>query len=171
MDEVRIYDRVINIDEIKALGDCLAGSPDLTSSQFFSTTQVAPGQFIDEVIAIRNVGNAFTSAPVTFNITNYSALTGFTVTPIPVGTPVTVGIDTYTTTSGWTFNPGTGTFTSSNVIAPASRNYFGIRITRGAAPNQGANGSVTQTTTIAAGTGGSETPTTNNSISNTILKY
>lgn len=169
-DEIRIYDRVINIDEIKALGDCLAGNADLTSSQFFTTTQLSPGSYVDEVIAVRNVGNAFTNAPVSFTITNYSALTGLTVTPITAGNSVTVGIDQYTITPGWTFNAANGTFTSSNVIAPGSRNYFGIRIARGVNPNQGANGTATQTTTISAGTGGGETPTTNNSISNTILK-
>jgi hypothetical protein len=74
-DEIRIYDRVITMDEIKALGDCVTGTPDLTSSQFFTTTQVSPSMYIDEVVAVRNVGTSFTNAPITFAIKNYTGLT------------------------------------------------------------------------------------------------
>jgi hypothetical protein len=148
----------------------VAGTPDLTSSQFFSTTQISAGGVIDEVIVIRNVGTAPTSGPISFTITNYSALTGLTVTQTAAGSNVTIGIDTYTISNGWTFNSATGTFTSNNVIPAGGANNVGIRITRGTGGSAGANGSVTQTTTIAAGTGGGETPSTNNTISNTILK-
>ena len=148
----------------------VAGAPDLTSSQFYTTTQIAPGGTIDEVIVLRNVGSAPTSGPISFTITNYTALTGLTVTQIAGGTNVTVGIDTYTMSGGWTFTPATGTFTSNNVIPAGGSNNIGIRITRGTGGSAGANGAVTQTTTIAPGTGGGETPSTNNTISNTILK-
>lgn len=150
----------------------VAGAPDLTSSQFFTTTQIAPGNIIDEVIAVRNVGSGPTSAPIVFSITNYSALTGLTVTSNGAAS-VTIGIDTYTLdNANWVFDPALGTFTSNAgvVIAPGGSRNIGIRITRGTNPNQGANGSVTQTTSITSGTGGGETPNTNNSISNSILK-
>jgi hypothetical protein len=146
------------------------GAPDLTSSQFFSTTQIAPGGVIDEVIVVRNVGSAPTSGPITISFTNYSALTGLTVSQIAGGTSVMIGIDTYVISGGWTLNGAMGTLTSNNVIPPGGNNTIGLRITRGVAPNQGANGSVTQTTTVQSGTGGGETPSTNNTISNSILK-
>lgn len=147
------------------------GTPDLTSSQFLSTTQIAAGSTIDEVIVVRNVGTVATSGPIVFGITNYSALTGLTVTPISSGTNVTIGIDTYTIAAGWTFDPVAGTFTSANIIPPGGNNNIGVRFTRGTGAGVGANGRVTQTTTIISGTGGGETPATNNSISNSILKF
>lgn len=150
----------------------VTGTPDLTSSQFFTTTQIAAGGVIDEVVVIRNVGNGSTTAPIVFSITNYTPLTGLTVTSNP-NPSVTIGIDNYILdNANWTFDPALGTFTSNaGVFIPAggSRN-IGIRITRGAGGASGANGSVTQTTTIQAGTGGGETPTTNNTISNSLLK-
>lgn len=168
MDEIRIYDRALNVDEINWYGGC--GQSDLTSSQFFTATQLTPGTSFDEVISIRNVGAGSTSGTVSFTVTNYSALTGLTITPIAAGIAVTVGVDSYTMSNGWTFNSATGTFTSTNPINQGGTSYVGIRITRGTGPNQGAGGWVTQTTTIAPGTGGGETPITNNSISNSILK-
>ena len=150
----------------------VAGTPDLTSSQFFTTTQIGAGGIIDEVAVIRNVGSGATTAPIVFSITSYLPLSGLTVTS-NAAPSVVIGIDTYILdNSNWTFNPALGTFTSNaGVFIPAggSRN-IGIRITRGTGGSAGANGSVTQTTTITGGTGGGETPTTNNSISNTLLK-
>jgi hypothetical protein len=147
------------------------GVPDLTSSQFLSTTQIAGGGFIDEVIVLRNVGTTATSGQIVFGITNYSSLTGLTVTPVVAGTNVTIGIDTYTISNGWTFDPVAGTFTSTNVIPAGGNNNIGVRFTRGTGASVGANGRVTQTTTITSGTGGGEAPATNNSISNSILKF
>ncbi len=150
----------------------VAGAPDLTSSQFFTTTQIAAGNIIDEVVTIRNVGTGPTTAPIVFSITNYSPLTGLTVTSNGAAS-VVIGPDTYILdNANWTFNSGTGQFTSNvGVVIPAGGNRnIGVRITRGSGGSAGANGAVTQTTTIVGGTGGGETPTTNNSISNTILK-
>lgn len=150
----------------------VSGTPDLTSSQFFTTTQIAAGGTIDEVVVIRNVGTGGTTAATVFSITNYTALTGLTVTSNP-NPSVTIGIDNYTLdNANWTFNPALGTFTSNaGIFIPAggSRN-IGVRIVRGSGGAAGANGSVTQTTTIQAGTGGGETPITNNTISNSLLK-
>jgi len=170
MDEIRIYDRVLNMAEINAYGNCAIGTPDLTSSQFYTTTQIQPGGSTSELMVIRNVGTGPTSAPFNFNITNYSALTGLAVTPIPGATNLTIGFSNYTISSGWSFNPATGTFTCSNVIPAGGASNLGLLISRGTGGSAGANGNVTQTTTIPGGTGGSETPTNNNSISNFLLK-
>jgi hypothetical protein len=105
-----------------------------------------------------------------FNITNYTPLSGLTVTSNPAGS-VTIGIDTYTLdNANWTYSAGQFTSNAGVVIPAGGSRNIGIRITRGTGGSAGANGTVTQTTTITAGTGGGETPTTNNSISNTLLK-
>jgi hypothetical protein len=169
MDEIRIYNRVLNSDEINAYGAC-AGIPDLTSSQFFTSTQLIPGGSVSEVMVVRNVGTGATTAPFSFNITNYTALTGLTITPVTANTNVTIGFTTYTISAGWTFTPATGTFTCSNVIPAGGASNLGILISRGTGGSAGANGIVTQTSTIPPGTGGNETPTNNNSISNFLLK-
>ena len=152
----------------------VTGTPDLTASQLFTTTQVATGGVIDEVVAIRNVGASPTSAATVFNVTTYTPLTGLTVTSNPNPT-VTIGFTTYTLdNANWLFNAGTGDFTSNAgvFVLPGVANvrYLGVRITRGANPNQGSNGTVNQTVTIASGTGGGETPTNNNTINNSLQK-
>lgn len=169
MDEIRIYNRVLNTDEINAYGNC-GGVPDLTSSQFFTSAHVNPGGDIKELIVIRNVGNGYTAAPLQFNITPYAALTGLTITPVSAGNNLTIGFTNYEIKPGWTYNSGTGTFTSSNVIPPGGSLSFALNINRGTGAAGGSNGLVTQTTTIAPGTGGNESPVSNNSISNTIQK-
>ena len=146
------------------------GTPDLTNSQFFTTTQIAAGGTIDEVIGIRNVGSAATSSQIVFTVTNYSLITGLSATPLANPT-ITIGFTTYTlsnaswtitsTASALTFMSNAGVF-----INPGATMFLGIRITRAA----GANGTVTHSSTITGGTGGGETPVINNSISNTILK-
>jgi hypothetical protein len=146
------------------------GTPDLTSSQFFSSTQIPAGGFIDLAVIVRNVGSAPTSGPIVINFTNYNPLTGLTLTQVLGNTTMVIGIDTYITSPGWTINPGAGTITSNNVIAPGGSNIIGLRITRGTGANAGANGAVTFTITIPAGTGGGESPSANNTISNSILK-
>jgi len=171
IDEIRIYNRVLNTDEINAYGNCAIGTSDLTSSQLYTTTQVQPGGSISELIVIRNVGSGPTSAPFNINITNYSALTGLVVTPITAATNLTIGFSNYTISSGWSFNPVTGSFTCSNLIPAGGSSNLGLIISRGTGGGAGANGNVTQTTTIPGGTGGGETPTNNNSLSNLLLKY
>ena len=148
------------------------GTPDLTSSQLFTTTQITAGGVIDEVVAVRNVGAVATSAPISFNVTTYAPITGLTVSSNTNAT-VTIGFTTYTLDNlNWNFNSGTGIFTSNAgiFINPGQTKYIGVRITRGSSPGQGANGSVNHTLTITNGTGGGETPASNNSISNTLLK-
>ena len=126
------------------------------------------------MVSIRNLGTVATSGQIVFTITTYSALSGLNISLIP-GATVTLGFTTFTLSNGsFTFDAVTGTFTSNPgvFINPGALNALniGIRISRPAAPNQGANGSVNHTVTIASGTGGGETPTNNNSISNTLLK-
>jgi hypothetical protein len=152
----------------------VTGTPDLTASQLFTTTQVAAGGVIDEVVAIRNVGASPTSAPTVFDVTVYTPLSGLTVSSNPAAS-VTIGFNTYTLdNANWTFNPATGVFTSNAGVfvqpgVPGVR-YLGVRITRGTSPNQGSNGIVNQTVTITNGTGGGETPTNNNTINNSLQK-
>jgi hypothetical protein len=148
------------------------GTPDLTASQLFTTTQVAAGGTIDELVIIRNVGTTATSAPIVFTVSTYSALTGLTVSSNG-NVSVTIGFTTYTlNNANWSFNAGTGTFTSIGAysIPAGGTSNVGVRIVRGTNPNQGANGTVNQTVTITNGTGGGETPTNNNTINNSLLK-
>lgn len=149
--------------------------PDLTPSQFFSSLQISPGGSIQELIQIRNRGTGPTTAPVSFTVTNYDPATGLTSASNNNST-VTIGIDTYSLTNVTDWNISVGNsiiiFTSKpGVVIPAgSSKYVGITITRAAVPNQGANGTVTHTITIAPGTGGGEMPFTNNITFNTIAK-
>jgi len=146
------------------------GTPDLTNSQFFTTTQIAAGGTIDEVVSVRNVGAGPTSAPIVFSVTNYAGITGLSAASNPAPS-VTIGFTTYTLdNANWTVTSTASalTFTSNVgvVINPGSTRFLGVRITRAA----GANGTVTHSSTIVSGTGGGETPVNNNSISNTLLK-
>ena len=146
----------------------VTGTPDLTNSQFFSSLQITAGGTIDEVVSIRNVGASPTTAPIVFTVTSYAPITGLSLAGIATPT-VTIGFTTYTLdNANWSFNPATGVFTSNAgvfILAGATK-FLGVRVSRLA----GANGSVTHSSTITAGTGGGETPTNNNSISNTLLK-
>ena len=153
----------------------VTGAADLTAGQFFNTLHLLPGGTIDEVVSIRNVGITATTGQVEFTITTYAALTGINIALIP-GATATLGFSIFTLdNANWTFNSGTGTFTSNPgvFINPGALNTrnLGIRITRPVAPNQGANGGINHTVTITNGTGGGETPTNNNSISNILVKY
>jgi len=146
-------------------------APDMTNSQFFSTTQLGAGGTIQEVIGIRNVGTAATTAPIVFTVTNYSALTGLTATSNN-NPSVTIGFTTYTLTNVTDWNVTSSasalTFTSKPgiVINPGVPKFVGVTISRAA----GANGSVTHSSTVTAGTGGGDGQINNNSISNTLLK-
>jgi hypothetical protein len=147
----------------------IVGSPDLANSQFFTTTQVIAGGFIDEVIAVRNVGTVATSGPVVFSVTNYGPLTGLSAVSNNNAT-VTIGFTTYTLdNSNWTITstPSALTFTSNPgvTVNQGTTKFLGVRINRAG----GANGSVTHSYTIVTGTGGGEIPG-NNTISNTLLK-
>jgi hypothetical protein len=150
------------------------GAPlaDLTASQLFTTTQVTAGGTIDEVVVIRNVETTPTTAPIVFTVSNYSALTGLTVSS-NMNPSVTIGFTNYPlANANWSFNAATGTFTSIGAfsIPAGGSSNVGVRIVRGISPNQGANGTVNQTVTITNGTGGGETLVNNNTINNLLLK-
>ncbi|MEO7983958.1 MAG: hypothetical protein ABI688_07745, partial [Bacteroidota bacterium] len=157
------------VDSAKIFPAC-NGTPDLTSTQFFSTTQVAPGGTVDEVIGIRNVGTVATPSPIVFTVTNYAAITGLSAALLG-GSTVTIGFTTYTlSNASWTVTttPSALTFTSNAgfTINPGTTAFVGIRVTRAA----GARGIVTHSSTVTGGTGGGETYVNNNSISNMLLK-
>ena len=147
----------------------VTGIPDLTiAPQAFTTLSVASGGFTDMVVGIRNAGVSATSGVIVFNTTVYTVGSGLVVTSSGAAS-ITIGPDTYTLdNSNWTFNPATGDFTSNGIvtIAPGATKFIGVRISR----SGGTPGTVNQTITIAPGTGGGETPTTNNSINNVITK-
>ena len=151
----------------------VSGTPDLAVSQFFTTTQVAPGGQIQEVIGIRNIGSAPTSAPVVFTVSGYFPVTGLTTISNNSAT-ATVGFTTYTltNTADWniTISGVNLVFTSKPgvIINPGGANtkFVGVNINRAA----GANASFNASVVIASGTGGGETPVINNNSSNTLLK-
>jgi hypothetical protein len=147
----------------------VSGAPDLTISQFFSTTQIGSGGGINEVIAVRNVGGVATSGQIVFSVTNYAALTGLSASSI-VAPTITIGFTTYTlSNASWTITstPSALTFTSNPgfIINPGTTAFLGIRISRAA----GANGSVSHSSAITNGTAG-DSAGNNNNISNNILK-
>jgi hypothetical protein len=151
------------------------GLPDLTSSLILSSTQIAPGGTIQEVISIRNIGTSPTTAPIVFTVTNYPAIIGLSAASNNNPT-VTIGGTTYNLRNvpDWdvVVSASALTFTSKPgvSIAAGGNNLIGITITRATSPNQGSNGTANQTITIQPGTGGGESPSTNNSQTTTFLK-
>ncbi len=147
------------------------GLADITASQFLSSSQIAVGASIQEVISIRNVGSQANTAPIVFVVTNYAIFTGMSSSSNN-NPSVTLGFTTYplSNTADWdvSVTPSSLTFTSKPgvVINPGSQRFVGVTITR----TGGAGGNVNHTVTINPGTGGGETPTTNNTINNIILK-
>lgn len=159
-----------SIDSVKLIPAC-NGMPDISGSQFFSSTQVAQGGTIEEIISIRNVGPQATVAPLVFSLTNYTPLTGLSVASIPGNVNLTIGFTAYgTTNDNWnvTSSASALTFTSKPgySLNAGERAFLGVRITR----TGGANGSVTHSVTISNSTGGGEQVISNNSISNKLLK-
>jgi len=156
-----------------ALITVVAGTPDLTFEiQAFNTLSIAAGGTIQQVLGIKNQGTAPTSGPIVFTVSNYTAISGLTAVSNN-NASVTIGFVNYTLTNAtdWVVTQpgGVGTplfFTSALTIVPGQTKYVGVTINRVA----GTNGTVTSTGTITSGTGGGETPTNNNSITNTITK-
>ena len=146
--------------------------PDLTCSLFFSDTTITQGGTIQKVIQIRNIGKGATTAPIVFSLTTFSVSTGLSLSPnnSPM---VTIGSNTYTLSNAdWDFSANVGAFTSKpGVVIPAGGfKNVGVTISRGVPPNHGANGFLSNTVVIFPGTGGGETPTTNNTVFNTLIK-
>ena len=155
----------------------VAGVPDLIVIPVQSSSQIGPGGTIQEVFAIRNIGSGPTTGPVTFTVNRFAPGSGLTAT-INTALSVNIGFDNFTlhnnTEAGWSVvtTASTFTFTYTGVIATglAGAKNVGITVTRGTGANAGSNGTSNQTATIPGGTGGGESPTSNNSASVTIVK-
>ncbi len=151
----------------------LTGPPDLTPKLYMSSNQVAAGGTIQEVIQIKNQGRTATTNPISFSISTYTTGSALSVASNNSAS-VTIGSTTYplSNAADWDFNTVTGNFTSkSGVIIPAGGiKNVGVIISRGAPPNHGANGSASHTVVISPGTGGGETPTSNNSVDTIVIK-
>ena len=155
----------------------VAGVPDLIVIPVQSSSQIGPGGTIQEVFAIRNIGSGPTTGPVTFTVNRFAPGSGLTAT-INTALSVNIGFDNFTlhnnTEAGWSVvtTASTFTFTYTGVIATGltGAKNVGITVTRGTGANAGSNGTSNQTATIPGGTGGGESPTSNNSASVTIIK-
>jgi hypothetical protein len=142
--------------------------PDLTPAQFFSSTQLVSGQSVKYVIAISNVGSAPTSGPLEFTVTNYSPVTGLSIT-VDSAPSVVIDGETFPLSNSeftTTITSSRITFQSASVIPASSYKFIGLIVSR----SGGSPGTVNSTVTIINGTGGSEFPYTNNIISNLITK-
>ena len=155
----------------------VAGVPDLIVIPSQSSSQIAPGGTIQEVFTIRNIGTGPTTGPVTFTINRFAPGSGLTAT-LNSALSINIGFDNFNlhnnTEGGWSVvtTASTFTFTYTGVIATglAGAKNVGVTVTRGTGANAGSNGTSNQTATIPAGTGGGESPTSNNSASVTIVK-
>ena len=153
------------------------GVPDLVIIPVQSSSQIAPGGTIQEVFTIRNIGTGPTTGPVTFTVNRFAPGSGLTAS-LNTALSVNIGFDNFTlhnnNEAGWSVvtTASTFTFTYTGVIAAgvAGSKNVGVTVTRGGPPIQGANGMTNQTATIPGGTGGGESPTSNNSATVTIVK-
>ncbi len=146
------------------------GLPDLTPAQFFSGLMLKPGDTLDYVIAISNVGYNVTSDIIEFRVTNYPAATGITLLPGSASSVIIDGDDFDLSNAEFdiTTEPTRFTITSKPgvVIPPLSYKFIGFKIFR----SGGSAGSVNNTVTIIAGTGGGEAPSENNAVAGMIYK-
>ncbi len=155
----------------------VAGVPDLIVIPTQSSSQIAPGGTLQEVFTIRNIGTGPTTGPVTFTINRFAPGSGLTAS-LNTALSVNIGFDNFilhnNNEAGWSVvtTVSTFTFTYTGVIATgvAGSKNVGVTVTRGGPPIQGANGISNQTVTIPGGTGGGESPTSNNSATVTIVK-
>ncbi|MCO6464567.1 MAG: DUF11 domain-containing protein, partial [Saprospiraceae bacterium] len=146
------------------------GVPDLTPSQFFSATVIEVGETIKYVVAIRNIGDGATNGEIKFNMSNYSVASGMTLTLSSDPSTVIAGNLIYNQANDFnlSFSPfGVDVTSKPGVfIAPGERRYLIFNITR----TGGIQGATNTTVTIVGHTGGGETPTHNNNISNNVIK-
>jgi Bacterial Ig domain len=145
--------------------------PDLTPSQFFTSQLIQRGDSINMLVVIRNIGNGPTSDSVEFSITRYTAGTGITVVLNTNNTFVFDG-DTYTLNQSEfdvTVTPLRFNFKSKPgvVFNVGESKFFALTLLRG---TSNSNGNIFSTVGIVSGTGGGESPTTNNIITNTVSK-
>lgn len=143
------------------------GAPDLTPTIRIDNLSFVEGASRDFVVNIFEIRGVPTSAPVTFRI---NKLTAFTITyPTSSGTSNVQG-GTANQNGDWEFSDS-GAFivvtSKAGVVIPANgRAVIGFNISRNAsiAPNTTQN----ITATIVGGTGGGETPQTNNRVNTSV---
>jgi len=150
---------IIQVNETVKTQAEYRANPDLSPEHTTGSTSYLPRATKEVVIRIRNFGSAPTSAPVVFYVTKMDPV--FTVTFDSTATAYTPAFTTFTLNNGdWTVveQATRWKFTSKPgiVINSASTSYVGIKLTAGS------NGNATLNTTIVSGTGGGETPTSNN---------
>ncbi|MBL0082820.1 MAG: HYR domain-containing protein [Saprospiraceae bacterium] len=146
---------------VNVVGTCTPPAPDLSPEHTTGSTSYAPGQTKNVVVRIRNLSANPTTAPVTFYVQKMDP--NFTVFVDPNATSVTVGVNTFSVMNSdwviteqatrWRFVSKPGVVINGNTT-----NFVAVQLT--ATGNQGSTAGMT--TTIVSGTGGGETPTTNN---------
>lgn len=164
-----VYSAYVDTREVPA-GSVSCPYPDLTPSQFFTSLQLLPGQSVDYVVAVSNVGPMATSGTIEFFVTRFGTATGLTITPKSVSSVVIDG-ETFTlNNTEFDITQETTRFkivSKSGIVIPSlGVKFIGFTITRAA----GTPGSLNNTVMITNGTGGGETPTNNNAIANTVTK-
>ncbi|MBK8699753.1 MAG: HYR domain-containing protein [Saprospiraceae bacterium] len=146
---------------VNVVGTCTPPAPDLSPEHTTGSTSYVPGQSKNIVLRIRNLSVNPTTAPVTFYVAKMDP--SFMISVNPTATSTTVGVNTFAIMNSdwviteqatrWRFVSKPGVVISGNTT-----NFVGITLT--ATGTQGANSGLN--TTILFGTGGGETPTTNN---------
>ncbi|MPR35172.1 hypothetical protein [Salmonirosea aquatica] len=143
-----------------------AGTPDLTPSVFSNGGTYNVSEQKDIVIVIYNTGDGATSGPVTFELNKLTPSFTIAIDPNATTTNVTAPAATMPPTvnnSEWTFTEQATryvvTLKDGFSIPAGSNKKIVIQVTATNTPNAAA----TITARVFNGTGGGETPTTNNS--------
>lgn len=158
----RLQGRALSIGGAISLnGNQVNSTPDLTPSIFSNGGTYNSNGQKDIVIAVFNVGSDATTGPVTFEFNKLTP--SFTITVEPNATTSTVTTQPTVNNSEWTFTEEFARYVvtlKDGFSIPAGGNKkIVIRVTATNNPNAAA----TITARVFNGTGGGETPTTNNS--------
>ena len=147
-----VEDEKIEVAETRSL-------PDLSPEHSTGSTSYLPNATKEIVVRIRNFGASSTTAPVVFDITKMVPI--FTLTFDSTATSYTPAATTFSLNNeDWSVQEQATRyrFTSKTgvVIGPGEVAYIGIKLTAGT------NGNASLNTRVISGTGGGETPTSNN---------
>lgn len=139
--------------------DIIPEKSDLSPEHSTGSTSYLPGATKEVVIRIRNFGSAPTSGAVVFDVTKMDPV--FTVTFDSTATQYTPAFTTFDLNNSdwtvveqatrWRFTSKPGVVINSNETS-----FIGIKLTAGV------NGNAKLNTRVVSGTGGGETPNTNN---------
>lgn len=137
----------------------LISNPDLSPEHSTGSTSYLPCATKEVVIRIRNFGSVATSAPIVFDVTKMDPV--FTITFDSTATSYTPAFTTFSLNNEeWTVveQATRWRFTSKPgiLINPNETAFIGIKLTAGV------NGNAKLNTRVVSGTGGGETPNTNN---------